>query len=397
MCGIISAFGKNPSKHVREQYTKQFNRGEDGFGFIALKNNRIVYKARCAHESLIWAELAAADVREPDAILFHHRFPTSTINVPEAAHPLPIMQSSYRHNYYVLHNGVISEADKEVREIEKTGYTFASRVTEVTMYRAGGVMYEVTGNSDVNDSEVLGYYIAEFLEGNRKDIPVGGPIAAITLQENKKTGHCNVFIMRNYGNPLQVKRDKDAGVLLIASEANGVMVPAQKIHKLTRKHALATVTNVMIGSGFGYPIDFEDRNWATSSGGSEGRASHNGAYESDGQGGWRKIGYNPDKSPKPEARRDTSTNDANALNPVIEQAIETAQLAADLAYTDYQEALRFGDMPLTESERADVEMYCEELRATWVEREEQYEDLLEENGKEYDYARNRDGAEAISG
>ena len=79
----------------------------DGFGFLALKGGALVAFERRTEEDEIRTALEGVRTLEPDCILYHHRYPTSTINVVEAAHPLPIKQDKWKNDYYILHNGVM--------------------------------------------------------------------------------------------------------------------------------------------------------------------------------------------------------------------------------------------------------------------------------------------------
>lgn len=396
MCGLISVHGENPTEHVMKQYLKQYTRGEDGFGFLALKKNRIVQFARATTEAGIRKQLEIAKQHKPDAILFHHRFPTSTINVVEAAHPLPVVHSKWKHNYFVLHNGVIMGADEQVDTIERRGYSFASRVQKVSMYRAGKTLYEITEDSEVNDSEVLGFYIGEYLEGKRKDIPVLGAIAAIVVQQDKATGRCTTYFMRNYGNPLVVERDKEKGIVLIASEAKGYPLPAHQIMKMTRSTALAIVEEVSIGKSYAEPSTYTGYSHYSDI---NGRRDYESAWEHAAR---RKPGLGFDTEtgsllPADVPPRSIPTKEeAKGDNAIIERAIQTARDAADLAYTDYEEAqgiIESGSQ--TEAERIEMQEYIEELRQVWVSREEELENLLEENGQEYESTRYR-SADALA-
>ncbi len=60
----------------------------------------------------------------------------------------------------------------------------------------------------------------------------------------------------------------------------------------------------------------------------------------------------------------------------------------DAAYSDYMDAQGMIDNldgNLARGERADMELYAEELRGRWVELEDELEEMLEENGREVDY------------
>ena len=370
MCGIVGAFGTNATKKVLQRYKAQRSRGSDGFGFIALREGKLVAFERAMRESEIVPHIEAVDALKPDAILFHHRMPTSTINVPEAAHPLPIGKKGWQHKYYILHNGVIGNADSKHVEIRKAGYKFRSRVAEVRQYRAGDKLYEVEESSEINDSEVLGYYIASFMEGERKDIPCAGAIAAIVVQE-RKGGRCKVYAMRNYGNPLQVKH-KGGKVDTIASEGGGEILKAHTLHRVKRSGELVEVCPLKVGE------TFAETGYAT---------AYTGMH-SDGGIGWQggySLGFKSSKPladvpPRSAGATEAAIADTRENTAIITGEAIRARDAADLAYSDWEEAegmLKDMSERLSESERIEMEEYAEELRAKWVEREDALSEIEE--------------------
>lgn len=354
MCGIVASFKSvDPIGDTLAQYDKQKSRGYEGFGFIALRDARIVKFARRTHEAGIRKEFDAVRHLEPDTILFHHRFPTSTANVPEAAHPLPIDKKGWKHRYYFIHNGVMSGGSEY--EIKEEGYTFRSRVQEIKYYRAGGNLYERVESSDVNDSELLGYYVASMLEGERKDIPMTGAVAAFMLRENKKTKVCTLFAMRNLQNPLVVKRDKKAHSIMIASEVVGGELDAHAIHVLDWKTLTFSVERkVSIGtnytgnsSGMGYMWD-NDLPWLN---GKPRTMFHDSA-----NGG------------------DVPTRDVQTQDALIIQELERRTREADKAYADYEEAMQtFGD-----DDSQEAKLYIEDAYAKWEEIEELRQELVDD-------------------
>lgn len=231
MCGIIGTFGGNPIEDGWKLYLNQKSRGAEGFGFVALKGGKVVAFERATHEKSIKVMLDIVKEKQPDALLFHHRYPTSTINVPEAAHPLPISKKGWKHRYYILHNGIVNGGSES--EAEREGYRFKSRVSEIKTYQTRKNIYTQVVDSEVNDSEILGYYVASYLEGERKDIPLKGSIAALVLREHKKSGRCTLYAMRNSGNPLLVKRGQGVHTLSVSSEsAQGAPLDTDIIHEL---------------------------------------------------------------------------------------------------------------------------------------------------------------------
>ncbi len=249
MCGIIASIGGDCVADTLRQYDKQKSRGQQGFGLVAIKGGKRVAFERATNERSIKALMMSIEDLKPDTILFHHRFPTSTANLVEAAHPLPISKKGWQHRYWMLHNGVVSGQDASA--IHKDGYRCKSRIEEVKYLRTySGRMYTEVVDTEINDSEYLGYYVASLLEGKRGDIPMSGAIACLVLQEHKKTGECQVFAMRNYMNPLEIVRSKNKGVhtLQLSSEGKGgaTMEPHKiwKVDMSTLKLSMHMAVNI---------------------------------------------------------------------------------------------------------------------------------------------------------
>lgn len=253
MCGIIGAFGDNPHRKVLKQYKKQKSRGSEGFGFVAIKGGKIVAHERSQTFTKAQAQLEKAQSKNPDAILFHHRYPTSTANVREASHPIPLAHKKWRNNYYLLHNGIITDTKEEEKKIRDKGYSFVTKVVEHTRYYTKERSYDAGRVVTVNDSEILGYYLAEYLEGNRKDIPVSGSIACLIVKEDKGTGAIEVYALRNFGNPLSIARRGRTGAIL-ASEAGGAEVEANALWRVAdlRTGALELVGKIGVGTSHQY-------------------------------------------------------------------------------------------------------------------------------------------------
>ncbi len=355
MCGIVATFGGTPIQDAMKCFEKQRGRGTEGYGYLALKDGKIIDFKRTSTEGEIIRELQHTDVKKPDCILFHHRFPTSTINVPEAAHPLPINKKGWQNKYYILHNGVVNGQDED--KIADDGYEMKSRISEVKYYRAGGRTYEMIVDSEVNDSEYLGYYIASLLEGERKDIPMSGAIAAIVVQENKKTKLCTVFAMRNYMNPLQVHRQKHEGshTLRLSSEGTGQAMPINMIHVLDWKTlAFSDYLKVSIGKEYEYSSNF----------------SYMG-YDN----GYVGIGTKADKPPTDVPPRDEkiSSFKGGSESAIISQEYEKLTTQADAAYAEAMEAKEM----LGEDDSPEAKQWVAELVEKWEELEERRDELAE--------------------
>lgn len=236
MCGIIYMHSDVPvSQRVLERYRAQRNRGYEGFGFVAFTKRNIKRYARFQTEEGIKKAL-----RETDAtnILFHHRFPTSTENVAETAHPIKVSHKELEYDYYVTHNGIISNPLKLKVDHEKLGYKYTTELQTqyVTM---NGTVY--TGGVNFNDTESLAIELA-------RNIELGTPVMAtgsasfivLRVAKDGKRVH-SVIYGTNGGNPLTITRGK-GGLLCIASQGGAVPVKSMVMYELDLKSGITTNT-----------------------------------------------------------------------------------------------------------------------------------------------------------
>src|SRR3990167_4312378 len=126
MCGLIALVrsdGKRAKKGIARQYNKQKSRGSDGFGYIALSKNKLIGIKRDTTEKGILAQLRHETA---DAILFHHRYPTSTPNLLEATHPITVVTPAMI--FHVIHNGIIWNSAKLKTKHEALGYRYTTEI-----------------------------------------------------------------------------------------------------------------------------------------------------------------------------------------------------------------------------------------------------------------------------
>lgn len=248
MCGIVYVRrldGKSPLKMVKKSYRMQIGRGTEGFGFVSLGNGIVRNYLRSSGEQAI---MAALDEQEgADEILFHHRNPSSTVNVWECAHPIRVSLPDSIHDYYVVHNGVIGNADEL-----KRGHD-ADKIPYSTLLRG----YWLTGEGNVidaedkfNDSEALAIELARDLEGEQRGIPkIRGSAAFIVLKAERGTGKAvSLYWGRNAGNPLNVLRTKE--YIAITSAGKGVEIPAHRLGRLD--YATGDITESPYDAGISY-------------------------------------------------------------------------------------------------------------------------------------------------
>ncbi len=218
MCGIVYVHGDKPvAKRVIKKYTKQRNRGNEGFGFVTFSNGIIKNYKRYQNET---ETLKALKSIEDTHILFHHRYPTSTENVVETAHPIKVSHPELLHDYYVVHNGVISNPGTLKTQHERLGYKYTTEL-KLQYIAANGTVYK--GDTQFNDTESLAIELARNIELGTP-IMATGSAAFIVLQVKKNGKKVHRLIYgTNGGNPLMVNRT-DTRSISISSEGGGEAV-----------------------------------------------------------------------------------------------------------------------------------------------------------------------------
>jgi predicted glutamine amidotransferase len=215
MCGIVYQRREDMrpcSKGVLKRYRKQKDRGEDGFGYVSVSEGGVIEEYKRFQDEK--AVKRALERSASSHVLFHHRFPTSTPNLAEAAHPIRVSNKELDFDYYVVHNGVINNGDDYKDEHEALGYKYTTEIE--TQYRtAKGKLF--TAEVQYNDSETLAIELARTLEGLQGGVRTKGTIAYIVMQVEKASKKLvATYYGTNGGNPLTV--DRTNGILTIASE-----------------------------------------------------------------------------------------------------------------------------------------------------------------------------------
>lgn len=227
MCGIAyvkMCDGRDANEAIKTIYFKQKERGVKGYGFFNIEKKKY---SRCKYEHEILGELHRNKGNE---ILFHHRKPTSTVNVPQAAQPLCSNENFKDHKYYFAHNGSIENSTYLYRQHTDDKLTYSSVV---------GV-----GKLDApifNDSESLMFELALIIEGKKdiKDFRAYGSMAFIMLQTDNDGNPLNLYFGRN-SKPLKMEiTDKR---FMIASEPKsktdveeGEDIPEDVLHEYNYK------------------------------------------------------------------------------------------------------------------------------------------------------------------
>jgi len=224
MCGIIyykSFSDRAVNRRVLKHYLKQKNRGNEGFGFVGVSRRRIL-TCRATAEKGIRIYIKQYPMTE---ILFHHRLPTSTTNTIRTTHPILVSQPTYRHKYYLVHNGMIQNALGLKAKHQQMGITYVT--PQLSQNRDYWGCSE--DRCEFNDSEALAHELALFLEGRQKKIEAQGGIAFIYLETDRSNHVLKLHFARNNGSPLEMKRDLSC--LAIASEnVSDQDIPPHKLY-----------------------------------------------------------------------------------------------------------------------------------------------------------------------
>lgn len=200
MCGIVykqNFNGAPVNNDILQQFDLQRSRGTQGFGLFDGKHLK-----RSAKEDGILKWLIKYD---SPIIMFHHRFPTSTINVKRAAHPMSTGKYFGKTQYVLVHNGVIHNASEMYKKHAADGITYSTELDDGTF----------------NDSETLLWDIALTLEGKQEKPTIEGRAAFVCMK--KVNGELvSMYFGRNAGSPLKLMYTEEQ--LALSSEGEGDMV-----------------------------------------------------------------------------------------------------------------------------------------------------------------------------
>lgn len=377
MCGIILGIrgdDKSISKSLLKRYEKQKSRGTEGFGFIAPTDGRIRSVERFETEK---ETLASLRTQTSPIIMFHHRFPTSTENWAELNHPIRVAHPTLKYDYYVIHNGVISNAVELNEEHEKLGFAYTTLVETLTTVKTQVKERSAEVSYDFNDSESLAIDIALTLEGKQDQMKSKGSIAFILFQTNKKGAIQNIIYGHNARNPLILEVDKANGMMFLKSEGKGVDVEVDKIFVQDFKTHKITKLDIKVGNNWEY----------TPSTPSTHTPSIYRGYENDDYGyGWRggdddypahlfskshsrtEDDYDVDENGYPTERKGLEGNDENIESPYWDSKVEVTPITDDEldAYNKFEKDEYNRKVDKLENELADIEdsiqFYVDQIR-----------------------------------
>lgn len=247
MCGIIYVKrfdGKRAGKMVNKRYQKQRERGEEGFGYVAVDDGFVTDYKRTATEKEIMENIEKDSSNE---MLFHHRYPTSTPNFAHCAHPIKVSHQSLKYDYYVVHNGIIWNDDDLKVIHDEHGYVYSTEVKNEWTNQSKVIRSVVKWN----DSESFAIELARDLDNLKFGIShVRGSIAFIALQVEKKTRQTiNLFFGRNHQSPLVVDLVDDE-YLAITSLGKGDDVKAHELYELNLQTLKLTSKTYIVGTTY---------------------------------------------------------------------------------------------------------------------------------------------------
>ena len=223
MCGIVFVHQNKElgraSKRAWKMYLEQKSRGTQGYGCVIADRNKINKVYRAQYE----AGMETIKGSRGNMVLFHHRTPTSTPNLEECTHPILVSHESLEYDYYVIHNGVINNADKLKTKYEGMGFVYTTEVITTRSYKIGKKRYEDREEIEFNDTESLAIDLALAIESDSKTLESEGSIAFTALQVDKITGDVRyVYFGRNIKNPLKMVWNTQELVLSSMGEGTDV-------------------------------------------------------------------------------------------------------------------------------------------------------------------------------
>lgn len=252
MCGIIYAKsrGRHVNKLILKRYEAQKARGSQGFGYVSIQDGKLAEHILQEKEHDIKKFVKNNVTKE---MLFHHRLPTSTANLYEAAHPIEVENDSLKYRYFLAHNGVINNSKDLYDKHVKLGFQYTTELRKETRIITRDRQIHDSVEVKFNDSESLAIELARFVEGLSDSIDTRGAVAFVMFQFSKEDASLvRVFFGRNEGNPLNVERNNEFFVLKSSSQ-NGEEVEANKIFVLDPKtDRVGLYKEVQIGSYYSY-------------------------------------------------------------------------------------------------------------------------------------------------
>ncbi len=208
LLGVLSKKGTSASDKALHLYKNQSHRGKMGFGYLAFRDGRLVSLGRSKDEAGIKKLLTK---ERSELILFHHRLPTSTKNTIGTTHPIFVSNDELEYDYYLAHNGVISNSQKLKTEHEALGYVYTTEFTEHTVarYKSGKEEHLEVDKTVFNDSESLAIEVARFIENLSPEVKTQGSAAFWCVSLVKGTNQLHrLYLGKNKGRELKMIDNK---------------------------------------------------------------------------------------------------------------------------------------------------------------------------------------------
>lgn len=341
MCGIIfSLRSKEPTNRIiLKRYENQKNRGREGFGYITIQNGFVENYIREREEMDIKNKL---EREKAPCIMFHHRLPTSTPNFDETAHPIKVSQDDFKYDYYVVHNGVISNDDDLYKEHSKLGYEYTTKGIEKTITTINGKKVMSEDKYWYNDSECLAIELALLLEGKKDFIGARGSIAFVCIQTEKNGKVVAIYYGRNSSSPLKLEKCTGSHFVL-KSEGNGQDVKTNILFRID--YETGDISEREIEIGYYYNV-IKKENSNISSG-------WNRFYDDDDS--WKTIkDYARNEQPLP-----LPIDDVESLNAILQIDKELEELHSQMEDL-YDEQGYYEQMAKDETENLENKIYYDE-------------------------------------
>lgn len=246
MCGLVGVFSKRNKRagqYAFEIYTAQKSRGQRGYGYIGIKDGYVVSVERALSEEGIKPKLLADTA---DAILFHHRLPTSTDNSIGTTHPIFVSNESLEYDYYVSHNGIITNPITLNKQHEELGFKYTTKhhTWSIAKFEDGRQETMSCDAGKFNDSESLAIEIARYMEGQTEQIGTTGSVAFWCVAVNKETSKVDgVYYGKNYGRELGTRSNNKWFVL---ASQQGEQIAPLKLFSLDITNFTTTETELNI-------------------------------------------------------------------------------------------------------------------------------------------------------
>lgn len=202
-----------------EQFDKQRGRGTQGFGLFDGQEKHIV---KASKEDSILRWLCKYNSH---TLLFHHRFPTSTINCKRCSHPFSTKDYFKDVQYILVHNGHISNSRTLRQKHSDLGIAYQSELQDGTF----------------NDSEALLWDLALYLEGKQDSVTAYGGLAFIAIKLVK--GKMDKLYFGANNNPLNLLRKKKD--IFLSSEGEGQRIESDVLYTWNYKTNRLTTRKVV--------------------------------------------------------------------------------------------------------------------------------------------------------